>query len=87
MRGGLVVLEDISREKRMKSTMYRYLNPHVAEKVMALGQDALMVGERKDVTILFSDIRVYTTLTENLGAAEVVSLLNEYFETMVDWRE
>ncbi len=83
-RGGLVVLEDISREKRMKSTLYRYLNPHVAEQVMALGQDALMVGERKDVTILFSDIRGYTTLTENLGAAEVVSLLNQYFETMVE---
>jgi adenylate cyclase len=43
-----------------------------------------MVGERKDVTILFSDIRGYTTLTENLGAAEVVSLLNQYFETMVE---
>ena len=84
VRGGLVVLEDISREKRMKSTMYRYLNPHVAEQVMALGQDALMVGERKEVTILFSDIRGYTTLTENLGAAEVVSLLNQYFETMVE---
>lgn len=84
VRGGLVVLEDISREKRMKSTMYRYLNPHVAEQVMALGQDTLMVGERKDVTILFSDIRGYTTLTENLGAAEVVSLLNQYFETMVE---
>ncbi|MTJ52093.1 GAF domain-containing protein [Anabaena sp. UHCC 0253] len=84
VRGGLVVLEDISREKRMKSTMYRYLNPHVAEQVMALGQDALMVGERKDVTILFSDIRGYTTLTENLGATEVVSLLNQYFETMVE---
>jgi adenylate cyclase len=83
-RGGLVVLEDISREKRMKSTLYRYLNPHVAEQVMALGQDALMVGERKDVTILFSDIRGYTTLTENLGAADVVSLLNQYFETMVE---
>ncbi|MTJ06991.1 adenylate/guanylate cyclase domain-containing protein [Anabaena sp. UHCC 0204] len=84
VRGGLVVLEDISREKRMKSTMYRYLNPHVAEQVMALGQDALMVGERKEVTILFSDIRGYTTLTENLGATEVVSLLNQYFETMVE---
>ena len=78
-RGGLVVLEDISREKRMKSTLYRYLNPHVAEQVMALGQDALMVGERKDVTILFADIRGYTTLTENLGAAEVVSLLKSVF--------
>ena len=43
-----------------------------------------MVGERKDVTILFSDIRGYTTLTENLGATEVVSLLNQYFETMVE---
>ena len=84
VRGGLVVLEDISQEKRLKNTMYRYLNPHVAEEVMALGEDSLMVGERKEVTILFSDIRGYTTLTENLGAAEVVSLLNQYFETMVE---
>ncbi|MFN6465692.1 MAG: GAF domain-containing protein [Nostoc sp. DedVER02] len=84
VRGGLVVLEDISQEKRMKTTMSRYLTPHVAEQVMALGEDALMVGERKEVTVLFSDIRGYTTLTENLGAAEVVSLLNQYFETMVE---
>jgi adenylate cyclase len=84
VRGGLVVLEDISREKRMKTTMYRYMTPGVAEQVMALGEDALMVGERKEVTILFSDIRGYTTLTENLGASEVVSLLNKYFETMVE---
>ncbi|MEK0181682.1 MAG: adenylate/guanylate cyclase domain-containing protein [Oscillatoriales cyanobacterium] len=84
VRGGLVVLEDISREKRMKTTMSRYMTPGVVEQVMALGDDALMVGERKDVTILFSDIRGYTTLTENLGASEVVALLNQYFETMVE---
>ncbi len=84
VRGGLVVLEDISREKRMKTTMYRYMTPGVAEQVMALGEDALMVGERKEVTILFSDIRGYTTLTENLEASDVVALLNQYFETMVE---
>ena len=84
VRGGLVVLEDISQEKRMKTTMYRYMTPGVAERVMALGEDSLMIGERKEVTILFSDIRGYTTLTENLGAAEVVMLLNQYFETMVE---
>lgn len=84
VRGGLVVLEDISREKRMKNTMYRYMTPNVAEQVMALGDDAMMVGERKEVTILFSDIRGYTTITENMEAAEVVKLLNQYFETMVE---
>lgn len=84
VRGGLVVLEDISQEKRMKTTMYRYMTPGVAERVMALGDDSLMVGERKEVSILFSDIRGYTTLTENFEASEVVSLLNQYFETMVE---
>ncbi len=84
VRGGLVVLEDISQQKRMKTTMYRYLTPPVAEQVMELGEDELMKGKRKEATILFSDIRGYTTLTENLGASEVVSLLNQYFGTMVE---
>ena len=84
VRGGLVVLEDISQEKRMKTTLYRYMTPSVADRVMALGDEGLMVGERKDVTVLFSDIRGYTTLTEALEAADVVSMLNEYFETMVE---
>ena len=84
VRGGLVVLEDISQEKRMKTTLYRYMTPSVADRVMALGEEGLMVGERKEVTVLFSDIRGYTTLTEELEAADVVSMLNEYFETMVE---
>ncbi len=84
VRGGLVVLEDISQQKRMKTTLYRYMTPGVAERVMALGEDALMVGERKEVTVLFSDIRGYTTLSESLEATQVVELLNQYFETMVE---
>jgi len=84
VRGGLVVLEDISQEKRIKTTLYRYMTPNVAERVMALGDDHLMKGERREVTVLFSDIRGYTTLTENLEADKVVELLNAYFETMVE---
>ncbi|MCW6035160.1 GAF domain-containing protein [Spirulina subsalsa FACHB-351] len=84
VRGGLVVLEDISNEKRIKSTLYRYMTPSVAEQVIALGEQSMMVGERKDVSILFSDIRGYTTMTENVEATEVVALLNQYFETMVE---
>lgn len=84
VRGGLLVLEDISQEKRMKSTLYRYMTPGVAERVMALGDDVLMRGERREVSVLFSDIRGYTTLTENLEADKVVDMLNAYFETMVE---
>lgn len=84
VNGALVVMEDISDEKRLKSTMYRYMTQEVAEQLLASADNLKMGGDRKDVTVLFSDIRSYTTLTENLQAEEVVQMLNEYFESMVE---
>ncbi len=82
--GALVVMEDISDEKRLKSTMYRYMTQELAEQLLENPDAAKMGGDRKEVTVLFSDIRSYTTLTESLKAEEVVEMLNEYFEQMVD---
>lgn len=83
VNGALVVMEDISGEKQVKNLMYRYMTPEVAESLLASG-DTGLGGKRKEVSVLFSDIRSYTTLTEKLTAEEVVGMLNGYFEEMVD---
>ena len=81
--GFIVMIEDISSEKRMKSTMSRYMDPSIADRLLADKSD-IFDGQNVHATILFSDIRGFTTLTEQLGPQETVHLLNEYFEIMVD---
>jgi adenylate cyclase len=83
VRGALVVMEDISQEKRLKNTFYRYMTQEVAEQLLSSGKTELG-GKREEVSVLFSDIRSYTTITEQMQAEEVVEMLNQYFELMVD---
>jgi adenylate cyclase len=81
--GTMLILDDITREKRIKSTMSRYMSKEVADQVLAAGE-TILGGKDQRVSILFSDIRSFTNISEEIGPRETVRMLNEYFEQMVD---
>ncbi|MBL6751265.1 MAG: GAF domain-containing protein [Nevskia sp.] len=81
--GVILTFEDQTREKRVRSTMARYMSKEVADQLLEAGESALG-GRLQRSTILFSDVRDFTTVAEALGARDTVALLNEYFEEMVE---
>ena len=61
----------------------RFVNPHVVKELVASG-GLSRGGEERQVTLLFSDIRGFTTLSESRTPQQVVALLNDYFGMQVE---
>jgi class 3 adenylate cyclase len=65
--------------QRITGIFGRYVSSHVVDELLASGQPPPLGGVRQTLTVLFSDIRNFTVISEQLTAEEVVEMLNHYF--------
>lgn len=73
------------REKgRVRRVFQQYVSKNIVDNMLASGTVPQFGGERRELTVLFSDIRSFTTFCENREPESVVYTLNEYLTAMVD---
>ena len=77
----------LERENRQRVTSLfsRFLDPRVVKGLVEKGEtDAALSGQKREITVLFSDIQGFTSLSERKSAPEIVDLLNRYFSLQVE---
>jgi len=72
------------KAKEIRQMFSSYVSPKIVKELIENPDKARLGGERRVVTLLFSDIIGFTSLSERRQPEEVVSLLNEYFKEMAD---
>jgi len=74
----------LQREALVLSNFQRYFSPDLAKQIAEHNEDVKLGGAKRDVVILFSDIRGFTTMSEHMDPDDLAHLLREYFTEMVD---
>lgn len=76
--------QDIELKERIKDSFGRYLAPEIVEMIVKNPSEHWFKANSKDATVLFTDIRGFTALSENKEPAVVVDILNEHFTQITD---
>ncbi|MBO7164043.1 MAG: CHASE2 domain-containing protein [Spirochaetaceae bacterium] len=73
------------RQRRyLKSAFRHYLSPAVIDTLIAHPESLVLGGERRHISIFFSDVQGFTSISERLSPEELTSLLNDYLSQMTD---
>jgi adenylate cyclase len=75
---------EVQRQGVQLSALERFLSPAISRKITAEAADIRLGGESQRITVLFADVRGFTTMAEKLSARDAVELLNEFFTRMTD---
>ncbi len=78
-----------ARAKKVRRIFERYVHPHVVEQLIRDPMALKLGGETKEISIVFADIRGYTSLSESMQPEEVMNLINRYLKIMCEaiWEE
>jgi adenylate cyclase len=76
------LVHNVAREQERRAKLSRYFSPQVAERIGAAG--VVEEAQHREVSILMSDIRGFTAMSEKMQSPDVVAMLNEYLSAMVD---
>jgi len=76
--------EEMAKQSQQRSALERFLSPGVAQKIAAEAADIQLRGETQNLTVLFADIRGFTSMAEKMTPEETVELLNDFFNAMSD---
>tara|TARA_Y100001970_G_scaffold290200_1_gene422983 strand:+ start:704 stop:2269 length:1566 start_codon:yes stop_codon:yes gene_type:complete len=82
--GIVIALDDLSKINKVKSTFKKYVSKNIVDKLLENEDSLNLGGTESEITILFSDIRGFTSMSEKLSPTEIVKLLNKYFKSMID---
>ncbi len=77
------LVEKMHKEEQVRSNLARYLSPQIVDRVVSEGVELDLGGQRKEVSVLFSDIRGFTTISETWPPDQLVTILNQYMTEMV----
>jgi adenylate cyclase len=72
----------VKEEERIRDRLQRFFSPNVVHRIMSDEKTVSLGGESRAATILFSDIRGYTSLTERIHALTSVEILNDFLSSM-----
>lgn len=75
-------LTEFKEKNALKGAFSKYVNPTLAQQIAEHPEELKLGGEKRPVTVLFTDIAHFTTISENLTPESLVALLNEYFDAM-----
>jgi class 3 adenylate cyclase/pSer/pThr/pTyr-binding forkhead associated (FHA) protein len=76
--------DQLQREATVRSNFERYFAPNVAAEIAQQQGAVALGGDRRPLTVLFSDIRGFTSLSERMTPEEIAQLLSDYFSEMVE---